>query len=440
MSLFTLFAFSLVMSYILLQQYRQQLEGFDVSASSEKSFICFKNSSKIDKKLIKNTEDSSQILPVLIPVPLYGPNNQLLGIMNAAMLANLMGRSLYLASIRRHYKDPFSEKSLPFWKYYTLRSASKHHWPTIVTKLPRTSSDTSNITTELHAKMLLASEEVIRHPSNYKSNVYFQKIFPYVKRFFVHRNITLNITGFQNFALNTKNSKRRGIQVESGRILFAEMVLQNVVNVAGEVLTPYDEVPIVMPMANLVHASDMKRKTSLSGIIGSALDFHPEMYAKANYFKQNFMNSTETNQCTVAVHLRPFPDRCISAWGSKSLDKEDIQRVCSYSIDASKEIEATLEATKQCNSERPESVPVFLAHPEGILQDVFDEFLSKDILIYKAKDIVRENRDIDPFEVSIIEQAICVESDHFIRSASSSSWSTVVEIFRNGKVQGKELL
>lgn len=382
--------------------------------------------------------------PVLIPVPLYGPNNQILAIMNAAMLAKLLGRDLYLSGINRHYKDPMSKISPieSFWEYYSLRGHSKHLWPNVITDLSQSAHALGRNARKskihgasaqvLQAKLLLASEDAIEPISNYTSSNFFQHVNGYVLDFFRHRNIDLNITDVQNLVLH-QHHKGKGRHVKSGDVLYAEMLLQNVAVLPTEISTNRVEEPLVIPMLNLVDARDMIKRDTLSGKVGAALDFHDAVYEKADAILQSIQRKDRKTDCTVAVHLRPYPDTCIRVWGSRTISKEEIQLLCYGSTDATKEIETTWEAAKRCNQQHPEQVPVFIAHPPGILDDVFQAFAARNLQIHRAMDIRRNRTEIGVFEASMIEQAVCVRSNYFVRSNSISSWSTVVEIFRNGK-------
>ena len=380
--------------------------------------------------------------PLLIPVPLYGPNNQILAIMNAAMLAKLLGRDLYLSSINRHYKDPKRKASPtePFWRYYSLRQHSRHRWPNVISDLSqsyglvrdnRKSKIHLGTARVLQANLLLASEDAIDPISNYTSSKFFQHVKGYVLDFFRHKNIDLNITGVQNLVLH-HYKEGKGRHVKSGNVLYAEMLLQSVASLPTEVSTCDDKEPLVIPMLNLVDASNMIERDSLSGRVGAALDFNAAVYEEADAILQSFRGKDRKTDCTVAVHLRPYPDTCIRVWGSQNISKEEIKLSCHGSTDAAKEIEATWEAAKHCDQQHPEQVPVFIAHPPGILDDVFQAFAARNLQIYRAMDIRWNRTEIDVFETSMIEQAVCVRSNYFVRSNSISSWSTVVEIFRNG--------
>ena len=313
----------------------------------------------------------------------FGPNNQLLGIRNALILAKLSNRTLVVPRLFSHYLEDSEPYTHAFHELYETKD-------TVV--------DLDELC-ERHAYRTIPAP-LLLHKRKYKK-VLQQRLLDSLS-FGTEIQITEEIW-FDNPQVSLKDIP--DLIANSVLARNSSVVVVGIFNL------------IQFPSRTLIDNHQILNMLKLVRIGSQWI-----------HMAQQLLAENSMQHCSVCVHIRPKPDvdSCLFGWS----DAQDrIPPTCAKGTPTfgnfKSRIGATLDGLGNCDSPK-----LFLAMPRKLKSLRIERKFSEVETVYFEDMLTTSvSRSLTGFEESFLEQAICSQTNAFIGSASST-WTWTVEMER----------
>lgn len=314
----------------------------------------------------------------LIPVLLFGPNNQLVALKQSAYLAWKLNRTLVIP---------------PFEPHYTVQSKDHISSKNII----------EVVSTPFTPKAIFLEDFLIELQRNRLDAVvflqrdYYQKYLGRVIKHFDAANVILSFSKI----ISTPNFKRDCMQNSDrhDNMVFSDQFL-------------------VLPMYEVYKECDFHAKDA-------AIDYYNTF--AAIQIKRSIRQRVETlvrngiKNCYVCAHFRPTPDHghCVKDWGT---DKASVPLDCKKSVRPLFWYEDKI--AMGLSSCPTKNGTVFVAYFPKMNPDVLNRIVKKYNAI-TSDNVFLSGGTMSGFEISLYEQMVCSMADYFVPTIAST-WSTMV--------------
>lgn len=318
----------------------------------------------------------------LLPLLLYGPNNQLMGIRNAAFAAHVLGRTLVVPNLVSHYlsgeKTFFASKDI-------IEIVNSPFTP----------------------KVVFMDQFIDRFENSFCSCPFIASRSGHWM--FIDR---LDILKTHNITLNAKSYTELGPgrhSVEDWRNLLNSKVKFEDRLIVFAIFNPLDW-PSALPEQNQEYVKYL-----------NTIQFHRSLIENAYAVVEG-----KVSDCFVCGHFRPKHDdpKCLSEWG---ISEYSTPKKCSKKMKPLSWFKENIDKVlEKCPNGRQSNV--FLAYfPKmnmAVLNKVRQQYNS-----VVLSDLMSPDSKLSPFQLSLLEQAICSIADFFIPNPIST-WSQTVHLQR----------